>query len=351
VASIQQLSGVTAAIGFANTSAAALQRLSFATPPTTGSFALSFESAGQTVSMPYNASASAVQSALSALSGLSSALVTGSAQYGYQIDFNGTRGGQALPLLGIAQDTTGAQLSIGYGRPPKSFEVVVEGGDDTQIASAILASAPAGIATYGAPVLVTTASASAGSTILPVASVANVSTGLALVGQGIAPSAVVLDVSGNTVTMSVPAIGTTSQTPVVFNHTIYLEDLEGNPAQISFSRPLSTLIYVSISLVTDMYRTPGDPTSGINSASRWDPSSVSTIQANVLALGEAVGIGGVITAKGTNGLVGSFNQILGIVDYSLSFDTVPNPTNQDNIALQSEQVAQFEAFNIQVLYR
>jgi hypothetical protein len=108
---------------------------------------------------------------------------------------------------------------------------------------------------------------------------------------------------------------------------------------------------VSISLVTDMYRTPGDPTSGINSASRWDPSSVSTIQANVLALGEAVGIGGVITAKGTNGLVGSFNQILGIVDYSLSFDTVPNPTNQDNIALQSEQVAQFEAFNIQVQYR
>jgi hypothetical protein len=68
-------------------------------------------------------------------------------------------------------------------------------------------------------------------------------------------------------------------------------------------------------------------------------------------LGEAVGIGGVITAKGTNGLVGSFNQILGIVDYSLSFDTVPNPTNQDNIALQSEQVAQFEAFNIQVQYR
>jgi len=349
VQKVQQVAGVTAALGFANTTGAALQRLVFATVPQSGQFRLALGSSS-TGPLAYNASAGTVQAALAGLSGLAPVQVTGSYSYGYTVDFNGAHGGQAQPLLSIVQDTTGAQLAAFYGRPPKSIELVVEGGDDTALAETILATAAGGIATYGAPVLQTTGSASAGSTQLPLASVANVAVGQAIVGQGLRPGSVVLGLTGNVVTLSQPALSSSSQAAMTINNTVFLRDSAGNPTQVGFSRPQAVLMYVQVALVTDLYVTPGDPTSGSNGAAQFNPASAAQVQADLIAIGNAVPIGGLIVARGTQGLVGAFNEVPGVVDYTLTFDVVPGSNNATNIRMQAEQVPLFSSFTTVVSY-
>lgn len=349
VQQVQQLPGVTAAIGFENLTSAALQRLTFATVPTSGSYTLGF-GASSTQAIPYAATSGDVQLALAKLPGLAAMQVSGSYSYGFTLDPAGSNGGQALPLIAVLQDTTGAQLTASFGRPPKSVEIVVEGGEDVAIAQAILRSVSAGIATYGSPVLRTTGSALAGSTTLTLASVSGLEPGLAIFMPGLRPNSTVVAVSGTSVTVSLPALSTVTNAPVIVDHTSFVRDVAGNYQQVAFSRPQQLLIYTVIELTTDYFLLPGDPNSGRNPAAAFDPASLATIQQGVIDTGNAVGIGGLLTLRGTSGLGSAFRDVPGVLDAQVYFDTVASPTNQASIRLAAEQVPLFNSFSTTVKY-
>lgn len=280
VEKVQQVNGVTAAIGFQNLTGAAQQALTFSSIPASGHYGISIN--GQTTAnIAYNGLASDVQTAFRALTGYSNVLVTGNSQFGFVIDFNGSNGGQAQPLATLVNNTTGVSGSIAFGRPPKSFEVVVNGGQDADVAQAIYSSSPAGIQSYG-------------------------------------------------------------------NDTVQIKDAFGNLINVSFSRPSAVPIYVTIALTTDYYNTPGSSGSGVNPNAKFNPQSVPTIQQDVIAIGNAFPIGGLIIGFGTNGLIGAFNSVPGIVTYSMNFGTNPSPGTNTNVQMQSEQIASFQQFNIVV---
>lgn len=346
---LQKLDGVTRAIGFENLTAAALQRLTFLRTPTNGTYSLSF-GGGTTNPLPFDASASVLQKALEALPNAPSCTVSGAYTYGFVIDFEGALGGQALPLVAVAADTTGAQLTATFGRPPKSVEYVVQGGDDQAIAQAILDAAPGGIATYGAPVLLTTGSFVAGSQAVQMASVSNVVVGQAVFGQGLNPGSVITAIDGTQVTLSLPALSTASQVPLTVNHTLTLKDFGGNPTDISFTRPRQVPIYLKIVLTTDLYNEPGDSTSGKSANAVFDPASLQQIEADIIEAVNAVAIGGLVTLRGTDGLGSSFRDVPGIVDVALTFDAVPNPTNTATLRLLPDQVALASSFTTEISY-
>jgi len=346
---LQQLEGVTRAIGFANLTAAALQRLTFLLMPTSGTYSIGF-GGGSTEALPFDASASVLQKALEALPNAPSCTVSGAYTYGFVIDFGGALGGQALPLLTVASDTTGAQLTATFGRPPKSVEYVVQGGEDQAIAQAILTASAGGIATYGAPVLLTTGSFMAGSQAVQLSSVNNVQVGEAVFGQGLSRGSRITAIMGTQVTLSLPALSTASQVPITINRTLTLPDVGGNPTDISFTRPRQVPIYLSIQLVTDLYNAPGDSSSGKSISSVFDAASLQTIEADIIEAVNAVPIGGLLTLRGTEGLGSSFRDVPGIVDVTLAFDVVPNPTNTATLRLLPDQVALASSFTTEISY-
>lgn len=346
---VAALAQVEAVIGFQNLTGAAHQLIEFETVPSAGAWALALGD-DTTASLAFNASGAQVQAALAALPGLDAVKVTGVAGKTYDVDFNGAMGGQAMDLLRVVNNTTATGIWVAYGQPPKSFQVVVEGGTDVAVAGAIAASAPAGISTYGAPVARTIASVTAGSASLTVANAQNIAVGLAAFGSGLRSGVTVASVAGNDVVLSAPAIGTYGATRVAFGYSVEVRDTYNNPQLIAFSRPEQVLIYVQISLITDTYNTPGDSASGLNSVATFKPQSISSIQKAIIDLGNNIGIGGLIVAQGSNGLIGAFNAIDGIVDYELTFGPAPNPTNTENIRLLPGQVALLEEFNTEVSF-
>lgn len=349
VEKVLKVSGVTAAEGFSNLTGAAQQIISFASTPSSGHWGYSV--LGQTTAnLAYNCTDADVQTALQALTGLSSVLVTGSISAGFVIDFNGANGGQAIPLGTVVNNTTGVTISSYFGRPPNSFEIVVEGGADSDIANAIYGAQPAGIQAYGSPVLRTTGSPVYGSTTLSLASTTGLAAGMAIFGLGVANGATIVSVGVGSVVMSLPALGNYSNIDITINHTITLYDKYNNPVLIGFSRPQQVTMYVSISLTTDIYNTPGNSSSGSNPNSKFNPKSITQIQNDIVAIGNAVQIGGLIVGFGSNGLIGAFNDIPGIVSYTLFFGTSPNPTSNSNIQIQSGQQALFETFNVTVTF-
>jgi hypothetical protein len=220
-----------------------------------------------------------VQAVINALASYSQVLVVGSYAAGLNISFNGSAGGQPQ-LLAVASNslTSVSTITVAYGRPGKSFEIVVNDNNgavsDSAIAQTIFDSGPAGILAYG-------------TTIVPVA------------------------------------------------------DSYGNTVNIGFSRPAQVPIYVVIALQTDL-TTAAKP--------KFSPGSVLTIQSNIVAIGSAFIIGGIIIGQGSGGLIGAFNDVPGITSYTLTFGTAPNPVNSANIQLLAEQVALFETFNVIVSY-
>lgn len=345
ISRLKEIDGVTAALGFQNTTAAAQQRLVFLNTPSSGSFVLNFDGE-QTQSLPFSVTAAQMQKALNGLTGLGSVTVTGAYAYGFLVDFNGARGGQSLPKLQVSQDTTGGQLMVVYGRPPKSVEYVVQGGDDDVIARAILTASAGGIATYGAPLLTTLGSTTLGSQQVSVASVSNIMVGEGISGQGIAFGATVTGLDGTLLTLSLPALATVANVPMTVTHTRTLKDVGGNPQQISWSRPTLVPIYVKLTLTTDRFNVPGDPTSGANPDSLFDVASLQTIQQLLNDEGNSKGIGALLAARGTQGLGSSFRDIPGIVDFALAFDVTPNPTNTATLKLLPEQAPLFaSAYN------
>jgi hypothetical protein len=88
----------------------------------------------------------------------------------------------------------------------------------------------------------------------------------------------------------------------------------------------------------------------VNPASKFNSLSIGTIQQDIVTIGSLVAIGGLIIGFGTNGLIGAFNNIPGIVSYTLYFGITPSPTMNANIQMQSEQQPLFETFNTVVSY-
>lgn len=292
VTTLVELDGGTV-IGFENTSQAALQVLTFGSVPMTGSFEITV---GSEVTGAISVfTAAAIQTAIQALSGYSTALVTGG-QTGvnppiFTIDFNGSQGGQAQSLVTVpgGSNSTGVTITPSFGRPGSSFEIVVgnQGAiSNTQIAQTILTEKAAGIKAYG-----------------------------------------------NTVT------------------TVF--DEYNNAYQIGFSTPTEINFYVIVSMVTDYYNTPGSSGSGINPIAQFTPGAIATILQDILTIGNSFGIGATGTAGqvigfGSSGLIGAFNSVPGIISYTMYFGTAPNPSTNTNVTLLQEQQAVFTALNTSI---
>lgn len=345
---VRLVSGVTAAVAFTNSSLAAQQVVTVG-PATSGSFQLVV--LGQTTAaLPFNCSASQLQSALRALTGASAASVTGSAGSGLVIAWGTSFGGQAVSLASVTNNTTGAQVTVAYGRFPKSLELVVEGGSNAEVASAIFTAAPAGLATFGQAVLATTVTTVAGSNVVTALSTSNLVVGLGLVALGVPPGALVTSLSGNSVTLSAAALSSYSNTPANFGYYQPLSDSSGNLQVVNFSRPQTVPIFVVVQLTTDLLSTPGDATSGSNPAAQFSAASVPVIQQAIKSVIDGYGIGGTLLATGTQGIASAFRDVPGIEDATVAFDTVSPPQNTSRLTLQSEQVADCELANIVVSY-
>lgn len=130
------------------------------------------------------------------------------------------------------------------------------------------------------------------------------------------------------------------------NTTVELFDKFNNPVFIKFSRPSEIPIYVVVSLLTDYYNTPGDAGSGVNPVAKFVPGNVGQIQTDIVDTGSEVSTGGLVIGFGSNGLVGAFNAVPGILSYTMFFGTSPNPTQNVNIQMLSEQIPLYEAFNV-----
>lgn len=346
---VRQITGVAAALGFANLRTQAQQVISFSSAPTSGSYRLVIN--GEvTTAIPYSAGASEVQAAIQAMPDFGAAQVTGTVAYGLTLDFGGALGGQAIPLMSVAQNTTGVAVTARFGRPGKSVEIVVQGGKDSDVASAIFEALPAGISSYASPIANTAASYSAGSSTMQVASNEDLAIGQAVFGQGIQTGTVIGSIAGDSITLSRPAISTYANVPVYTATVVSAFDVNSNPQLIGFTRPQPVPIYVSVSLVTDYFNIPGNAASGVNPYAKFSPQSASVIQDNLIAIGNAVPIGGTLVAMGTNGFVGAFNSVAGVSSYTLTFGASPNPTAASNLQLQPQQVASVQSFNVAVSF-
>lgn len=118
-------------------------------------------------------------------------------------------------------------------------------------------------------------------------------------------------------------------------------DEEDNLVPVSFSRPTEVPIYVDIVLTTDLL-TAAVP--------EFNPEDVQKIQDKIIDIGNKVGIGGLIIGLGSNGLVGAFNDVPGIISYTLNFGRSPSPVSNANIQLLPDQLPVFETFNVVVSY-
>lgn len=348
VEKVLEVSGVAAALPFQNLTNAAQQTISFASVPVSGNWKLII--GGQTTAnIAYNASSADVQTAINALTGYFRALVTGNVQYGFVIDFNGSSGGQAQSLAQVTANTTGVTITTDFGRPPHSFEIVVSGGLDQDIAQAIYNSQPAGISSYSNPLLSTTGSVISGNLTLTLSTSTGLSIGNAIFGPGVSNGATISNIVGPVVTMSKPALNNASGT-YTFSNAKTITDAFGNPTEVFFSRPTEIPFYVSITMITDQYNIPGVPSSGVNSNSKFNLQGVMNIQQDVVTIGNEVDIGGLVIGFGSNGLIGAFNNVPGIVSYTMYFGAAPNPVSNANVQLQAEQQAVFQTFNVVVSY-
>ena len=292
---VRQVSGVTAVKGFQNVWGAALQVITWASIPSSGNYTLTINGF-TTGSLAFNASAGAIQTALQLIPFFATALVSGNYQYGFTIDFNGSNGGQAITLGSVTSNTTGVVATQTYGRAPNSYEIVVIAPPSSylNIAKAIYGSAPAGIGSY----------------FNPIDSVPNVSGG----------------------------------------QTVELFDSEGTPVFINFTIAQQVEMFVDITLLTDTYNVPGDSSSGVNPNALFNPDSIGTIQQDIVNIGNATPIGGLIIGFGTDGLIGAFNSVEGIIFYTLAFGNTSTPSTNTNFQLLSEQAPLFETFNVIISY-
>lgn len=113
---------------------------------------------------------------------------------------------------------------------------------------------------------------------------------------------------------------------------INILDTYGGAHPIYFSRPSLVPIYVSIDLFVNQATFPVD--------------GAQQIQEQIISIGEDFNIGDDVILFGTNGLIGAFNSIAGIVDYDLTAGRTPNPVGTANVVIQPQQLAEFIQANI-----
>lgn len=343
VEKVRQVSGVSAAVGFENLSMAGFQIINWASIPATGTWRVTLGgSPGQTTAaISATAAASAVQAAINLLVNYGDVVVTGNFSTGFQIQFGSSSGVTPQPLATVAANTTGVNTVVTQGRPGKSFEIVVDypglpvlnAALEQAIAQQIYDAKPAGIQSFGSPVLATTGNTSAGSPNLSsLVSVANLAVGLMIVGNGIPEGTYIQSISGSTVVMTNSASLSASGVYVTFISAPTITDAFDNPIIIPFSKPQLVTIFIAISLTV--------------SKNLFPSNGIQQIQDDIVVIGDSLTIGEDVVLFGTDGIVGAFNGVPGILSYDLFADVVPNPTNQQNIAIGATQLAQIESFNI-----
>lgn len=343
VEKISQLSGVTSVVGFENLTNAGSQIIYFASVPVAGTFRIQLggPTGPTTTALAFNVLASAVQAAINILVGYGDVIVTGNASIGFTLSFGSSSGYATQPLALIVSNSLGVAAYVVLGRPGKSFEIVVNYPGlpivnttlEQQIAQIIYDTKPAGIESFGSPILTTNGNTTAGSNNLTsVASTTNIAIGNAVVGFGIPINTFITGISGSTVTMSNPATVSNTAIALTFKTIIQITDAFENPINIEISKPQLIPIYIAVNLTV--------------SRSAFPANGVQQIQDDMVAIGDALTIGGTVILFGTNGLVGAFNNVPGIVTYSLFAGLTPGPISSANIPLGPEQLALIESFNI-----
>lgn len=334
------LPGVTKCSGIQNLGLAAHQAINFSAVPIVGVYRIRIGFL-TTSNIAFSASATTVQNAIRALPSYGSVIVRGSTASGFDVDFQGATGGQPQPLMGIDNNTTGVAITTAFGLSGKSFEIIVQGGDDQAIADAIFATQPAGIESYGNP-FNTIGTTTIGSTLITsVADTSRLVNGMRAVGVGIPTGAAVQSFTVNSVTLTLPATANLVGGQVSFINSRVVIDAFGNSNVVDFSRPIQAPVFVTITLITDL-STAQSP--------EFQPGSISTIQDDIVEIGSEVDIGGTVIGFGSNGLIGAFNNVPGILSYDLKFGLVNPPTANTNIQLPPGVQALFSTFNVVVSY-
>jgi uncharacterized phage protein gp47/JayE len=150
------------------------------------------------------------------------------------------------------------------GRPPKSFEVIIQGGDDTEIAETIFSDAPAGIETFGLT-------------------------------------------------------------------TVVVTDSQGFDHNIKFSRPDIIEIYLILDIVTNV----DFPSNGTD-----------LVKAKMIEYGESLSLGDDVIVYPT--LISFLGEITGITDVTIKIGTAPAPTLDNNIVIDTYELADFDTSRITV---
>jgi hypothetical protein len=61
-------------------------------------------------------------------------------------------------------------------------------------------------------------------------------------------------------------------------------------------------------------------------------------------------MGGMVIGFGSNGLIGAFNDVPGIVSYTLFFDRSAAPSTNTNLQMAAEEKPDFQLFNVLVSF-
>ncbi len=274
VQQVASLDNVSSAVGFENLSRDtdySSVLLSFSATPEVGSYKLLLGGpfGDLTATIDWDATAGEIQTAIQGIgSPYEDVTVSGTAEDGFFIFFGGDFVSQDPPTSDsntLLNDGDPVTISL-TGRPGKSFEIVVEGGDQDEIGNAIWSSKPAGIETYG----------------------------------GVGP--------------------------------IIIQDDFGQSYSIYFSRPSEVPIYMNIVLNVDQSLFPLD--------------GVQQIQEEIVTIGDALDIGDTVITYGSDGLIGAFNGVPGIISYTMAVGITNSPTLDDNIDMQPQQIATFDTSRI-----
>lgn len=170
------------------------------------------------------------------------------------------------------------QITDSEGRPPKTVDLVVENGDEDQIADAVFGTVAAGIGYVG-------------------------------------------DITKNVL------------------------DSQGFQNEVKFSRPTDVDIWVEIDLIVDLSKFPQDQTLPTPS----DKGRAEVADA-VITYGDILGIGEDIIVNGSTPNLGcAFQDVPGIIDYTLRVGKTASPTVDDNITITPREIAGFDLTRITVV--
>lgn len=360
-----QTTGAIASTATAATVQAAIRALSgYGSVVVSGSFLTNFNIAfGLLTQLPITVANSlgggvtitvipSVQSELNALPGFDLATVSGTYSSSFLISFNGSLGGQPIGLFTIVNSLTGLTAPVTTGDTTNTSTAIANLLSGTGIfVGATISGTGIPANTTVVSLTINSMGVVTGLIMSNAATATNTGTTLTfgvsslIFGRpGISFEIVVNDNNGEAQNPAIAQAIYDSKPAGIQSYgtvTTQIEDDFGNPFLVRFSRPTQVPIFVSIVLQTDL---------SVAQVPQFSVSSILTIQEDIVTIGNETPIGGLIVGFGTNGLIGAFNAVPGILSYTLFFGTSPNPTQNTNIQLSAEQVAQFETAQVIVSY-